>query len=472
MGYGRTFSSNFGNTTLNFNSNPASIYYIDRPIDFYVDYASICHPNTGRLLFYTNGISIRDSTNQIMQNGDSLNCCNTLWSDFKNDGYPVLQGAYILPMPNSPNIYYLFHTFSLYFPSNPTTICIPELRYSIIDMNGNNGRGRVLQKNTPIIPYSLNGSSFAVTKHGNGRDWWLVTQSFDLSKLYTLLFTPDGIQGPFTQTVHSVVGNAFCGGGTSAFTPNGEKYTLYDSKIGTQIYDFDRCTGVFSNQYILPVEDTTNQWAGNLVTSPNSEYVYLVHPLQIKQINLSSYSVDTVANYDGFYWLSITTRFYTTFAFPALAPDGKIYIPCWGANRYLHTIENPDAAGAACNVQQHSILLPTINNGTINIAPNYRLGAKVGSGCDTITVSSEQVAVGRQALRLFPNPASHHTRLVWDEPLKNNANIHIINSIGQVVKEIAVQKGFTYQEIDMKDTPNGLYFVSLLGKTIKLLKIE
>jgi hypothetical protein len=405
-----------------------------------------------------------------MQNGDSINCCNTLWVDFKNDGYPVLQGAYILPLPNSSHIYYLFHAFSLYFPSNPTTICIPELRYSIIDMNGNNGRGRVVQKNTPVIPYSLNGGCFAVTKHGNGRDWWLVTQSFDLSKFYTLLFTPSGIQGPFTQITHNVVTSAYCGGGTGSFTPDGSKYTLYDPKIGTQIYDFDRCEGVFSNQHILPVEDPTNQWAGNLVSSPNSEYAYLVHPLQIKQINLSTYTVDTVANYDGFVYQN---NLRTPFALPALAPDGKIYITCPGGKRYLHTIENPDAAGAACNVQQHSIFLPTTNASTINIAPNYRLGAKAGSGCDTIYTAAESPALGwAGGLQLFPNPATSKTRLVWGEPLKQHTFVKITNSIGQVVRSIAIEKGFTYQEIDLKDLPNGLYFVSLPQQTIKLLKIE
>jgi Secretion system C-terminal sorting domain len=448
----------FGNTTLNFNSSPVNIQYKSRLYDFYATYSSICDPATGRLLFYTNGISIKDSTNQIILNGDSINCCNSLWTNFRTIGYTTPQGSLILQQPNHPNIYYLFHQLSLYV-SNPATICTPELRYTIIDMNGNNGKGRVLQKNIPIIPHSLNGTCFSACRHGNGRDWWITVQSFDLSRLYTLLLTPDGIQGPFTQVMRPIDVNAYCGGGPSCFTPNGEKYALYDSKIGTQIYDFDRCAGVFSNEHIIP----TSPNIANLVPSPNSEFAYLVYTTHIKQINLNAFTSDTVAVYDDFYWLNGTTRNYTAFAFPALAPDGKIYISCWGSNRYLHTIENPDAAGTACNVQQHSIWLPTWNNGTINIAPNYRLGVKVGSGCDTITVATSGSPPLRDlgGLRLFPNPTQERTRLVWDEPLRTAASIHITNSIGQVVKSIVVEKGFTYQDIEVKDLPNGLYFVSI-----------
>jgi Secretion system C-terminal sorting domain len=459
-----------GNATLNFNTTPVNIRYESRDYDFYGTYSSICDPTTGRLLFYTNGISIKDSTNHIMINGDSINCCNNLWRDFRTIGYTVPQGSLILQQPNHPNIYYLFHEFSLYV-SNPATICIPELRYSIIDMNSNNGRGRVLQKNLPIIPNSLNGTCFSACRHGNGRDSWITVQSFDLSTLYTLLLTPDGIQGPFTQNMRPPVTAALCGGGFSCFTPNGEKYALYDSVLGTQIYDFDRCTGIFSNEHIIPT--TVN--IANLVPSPNSEFVYLVYTTHIKQINLSTFTSDTVAVYDGFIY---NTDFYTTFAFPALAPDGKIYISCFGSNRYLHTIENPDAAGAACNVHQHSVFLPTTNNGTINIAPNYRLGVKVGSGCDTIYTASNPLNPPKgDLLRLFPNPATNNTRLVWDEPLRTAASLYITNSIGQVVKSIAVEKGFTYQDIDIKDLPNGLYFIKLSTTenqmfTAKLIKIQ
>ena len=101
---GHHLDTTFGNVTFNFNNNPVSKRYESRLYDFYGTYSSICDPNTGRLLFYTNGISIKDSTNNIMKNGDSINCCNTLWRDFRNRGYTTIQGSNIVPMPNHANI--------------------------------------------------------------------------------------------------------------------------------------------------------------------------------------------------------------------------------------------------------------------------------------------------------------------------------------------------------------------------------
>jgi Secretion system C-terminal sorting domain len=92
---------------------------------------------------------------------------------------------------------------------------------------------------------------------------------------------------------------------------------------------------------------------------------------------------------------------------------------------------------------------------------------------DCYSTSTESPPLGDLGgLRLFPNPAQERTRLVWDEPLHITTSLHITNSIGQVVKSITVEKGFTYQDIEVKDLPNGLYFVSLQTQTVKFIKVE
>ena len=114
-----------------------------------------------------------------------------------------------------------------------------------------------------------------------------------------------------------------------------------------------------------------------------------------------------------------------------------------------------------------------------------------GSACDTLGIeesapyicivptdnpASPDPSKGGELLKVFPNPTSGTTRLVWNEPLKEAAIIEITNNIGQVVQMINIGVGFTYQEIDIKNQPNGIYFVSLRGKTfsniIKLVKNE
>ena len=65
---------------------------------------------------------------------------------------------------------------------------------------------------------------------------------------------------------------------------------------------------------------------------------------------------------------------------------------------------------------------------------------------------------------------------MWDEPLRENAVIEIRNNIGQIVQIINVGIDATYQEINLVLQANGIYFVSLRGKSafnsIKLVKIE
>ena len=144
--------------------------------------------------------------------------------------------------------------------------------------------------------------------------------------------------------------------------------------------------------------------------------------------------------------------------------------------RYFNIIQNPDIGGVGCNLQQHCLHLPTFNAGTVDNHPNFRLGVLVGSGCDTI-VSTINLNTPIIQMELFPNPAINNTRLVWYEPFKNNAKIEIINSIGQIIETIKVQNSTTYQDIDIKNLPNGIYFVKLStvenqAFTTKLVKIS
>ncbi|MEY4926465.1 MAG: hypothetical protein RI894_901, partial [Bacteroidota bacterium] len=63
----------FGCTLFDFNRNPVNHHYTYASLNFNAAYAGICHGQTGKLLFYTNGIWLMDKTGEMMQNGDSIN---------------------------------------------------------------------------------------------------------------------------------------------------------------------------------------------------------------------------------------------------------------------------------------------------------------------------------------------------------------------------------------------------------------
>src|SRR4030095_14737495 len=102
----------------------------------------------GNLLFYTDGITVRNSNHAIMPNGTGLTGNST-----------STHSAIILPMPGSPGMYYIFTTFY-------------DFSYSIVDMSLNNGLGDVTVKNH-IIMANVNTEKQCVTRHANGVDIWI-----------------------------------------------------------------------------------------------------------------------------------------------------------------------------------------------------------------------------------------------------------------------------------------------------------
>ena len=53
---------------------------------------------------------------------------------------------------------------------------------SIVDMSANNGHGRVISKNVPILRDTSLGMYAKACRHANGRDWWVIRLSKNLNK--------------------------------------------------------------------------------------------------------------------------------------------------------------------------------------------------------------------------------------------------------------------------------------------------
>ena len=470
--------TSFNITILKFDSIHIQLDTTLTEYSMYFTNTSISDPITGELQFYTNGISIKDRTHHIMENGDSINYGTNTWNSYKVAGYRAVWGAVALPYPAHPNQYYLLHQRLV--SGVPVFANLPlDFMFTEIDMRSNSGNGRVLRKNQSLLHDSLT-NGIGVTKHANGRDWWVVQQNMRQQKFYFYLLDPTGIHLHHIQYIGGV-NYQTQGAEGGFFSPDGSRFAYFDAYTGIYVYDFDRCNATLSNRKFIPYDLNTSAASGfcSIVFSPNSNLLYFSQYYHLSQYDLNAPDIaaskDTVATYDGFISPPSTK---TTMLFMQLAPNGKIYIAPFSTTRYLHVIESPDVRGIGCNVLQHAIHLPALNNGTIPNNPNYRLGAWAGSGCDTLTVgttASPANEVG-QFLRTFPNPTTGTTRLVWSEPLQENTTIEITNGIGQIVQTINLPSGFTYQDIDIKTLPQGIYFVTLRSKTlynsIKLVKIE
>jgi hypothetical protein len=95
----------------------------------------------GNLLFYFNGCRIIDSTQNIMQNGGSINY-GDMWKKYcgRFSTYPDSQNSIILPDSGNEAGYYLIHKTTELI-TEPEVYFHGELQYSYIDMNCNEGKG-------------------------------------------------------------------------------------------------------------------------------------------------------------------------------------------------------------------------------------------------------------------------------------------------------------------------------------------
>ncbi len=398
-GYSSIIYNRFGGTNIDFRAGFPDTSTVDREMSFSASNANISD-SLGRLLFYTNGIYIANSLNDTMVNGSNLNP-NTYTSQARY-GLNVKQGNLILPMPGSPNIYYLFHE-SLFRDQSVGDYRVSELYYSIVDMPLDSGRGAVTQKNVILLSDTLTIGSITACKHANGRDWWIVFHKSKGRRYYEYLFTPSGLQGPYVQDIgYSILPRDWSW--QSCFSPDGNKYASVFTKDTFDIMNFDRCTGLFSNCISIYLKDSAN--ARGIAFSSNSERVYISSATYVYQYSLNSNPVDStkikIGNFDGY--AEPIPPLYTGFYLAQLAVDGKIYISTVNGTRWLSVVDNPDSSGLKSNFISHSYMLPTYIINTIPNFPNYFLGREIGSICDSLPalVSNPNNQIYRIAKSISP----------------------------------------------------------------------
>lgn len=390
----------FGYSTVN---NPEDTTYGTSAINFYqpegpsinflgnsiIDFDSFnvsMSDENGNYIFSCNGHFIEDASFSIMENGDFLNPY-----DESDLGYRLPQGGLALPFPGHQDQYVLFHSTKATIEEPDWGAKIIKLFYSVIDMDGNNGLGAVVQKNELIINDTLSYGFMTACKHANGRDWWVVINKYPSNKFYKLLVDETGVQ---INDIQSIGDTLMRGLGQAVFSPDGSKYIQYmgvSTALGNylHIYDFDRCTGEFFNPITSHFFGIDYSQGASI--SSNSRYLYLPADYVIYQYDLWADDIattkDTVVVYDGF-----GDPFPTRFFLAQLAPDGKIYISANNSTNYLTVIHRPDNPGEACDVEQHGLRLPTRNFVSIPNNPYYRLGPLDGSPCDTLGLNNYPVA--------------------------------------------------------------------------------
>lgn len=455
LGYGSNpIDTSFSGINFDFNQKPPQISKKYREMDFYG--LSACISDTdGKLQFYSNGCYIANNQEQLMENGEHLNP-GPIYDDWCHDGSDYLagmQGMMILPYPDNTQVYSVFHKL--------TEIDIypiaPVLYRTKVDMSYNNGLGKVVEKNIPVMEDTLATSELTAVRHVNGKDWWVITPQFNNDRYYIFLFTKDGIADTLEQQIGlaRTVDSWQC-----IFSPDGTKFVRYGPVDDIYIFDFDRAAGQLSNFQFVPLQEETYQGSqpvtGGCMISPNSRYLYISSQFAVYQFDLWADDIkasqQVIGVYDDYF-----SPFATIFNTMQLGPDCKIYISIPNGVNVLHVINRPDEPGLACDLVQHGVSLPSYN-AAMPLFPNYRLGAEPSYPCDSTLSVRVSAPLPTHGIMVVPNPASDWLRVQLPGPALRPAVFMLTAVSGAAARRAEIAPGADKVEIKLGDLPPGFYF--------------
>jgi len=281
----------------------------------------------GRLLFYSDGVTVWNRFHRVMENGTDL-----------NGSYSSAQSAIIVPQPGAREKYFLFTTDE---KAGAKGLC-----YSSIDCSSD--EGLVVKKNIRLL--SLCTEQITAVRHVNGKDIWVISHQWNSNNFFVFPVTEQGVGTPVITSVG--FRRAETGAGQNRETigllrasSNGKKIastTSYRPANNLEIFDFDNSNGKISNG--LPLSLAGNPYG--ICFSPDDTKLYvsfLKGKAGILQYVINDKSIVEVA--------SNTDQ--NAFGGLKMGPDGKIYIARTG--KFLDVIELPNETGALCKYKMNAV---------------------------------------------------------------------------------------------------------------------
>jgi len=353
----------FGNLAgLDFNSGtPAPLN--NGVLNTFEGTASIADRVTGRLLFYTDGRTVYDSTHTIMMNGSNL---------FGH--YSSTQSGVIVPDPGSSTLYYVFTVaaqaglagFSV--PNLSSGVC-----YSVVDMTLNGGLGAVTTKNVALVTPA--SEKISAVRHCNGVDVWVLTHEWNSDAFYAYLVTATGVQPPVIS--HSGIIHQDIGSGQNAEAIGYMKAAPDQQHIGLctfypmntiQLFDFDNVLGIVSNPITItmPVIGTYGGPYGCSFSPDGTRFYAEFHnyagaPNYVFQYDMTLGSAAAIVGSQAI----VASTSAVSYGALQLASDGKMYMATFSNNSLggplgsptIDRFDNPNALGMASGYVANAVFL-------------------------------------------------------------------------------------------------------------------
>ena len=432
--------------------------------------SNICDTN-GRLILMSNGFNIVDSNKNFVDGLDSIG--GRKFMKARNGFSPYTQFSIFLPIDDT--IYYFVNNsasdayFSYFQNATGIDFNFDELMYTKIDLKGNAGLGKVIEREVRIITQdTLSNVQMMACKHGNGKDWWLLKQGSIKNKVYKFLFTKDSVFSYGVQHFTDSEFSRFDDGGQSMFSQDGTKYATTCRGTGKIfLADFDRCTGVLSNPHVL-INDSLNAHSPfdttlkdnsteGLAFSPNGRFLYVSMATNIVQFDLQAANIQlskvVVAELDTTWQAS---NYYTSMY---LGPDNKLYVGNWGGvSKAMSYFEFPNEKGLASGFCKRCFRFPKVGVTAPPNMPNYVLGAANCWPLSNYELGPESYREDDE-LMVYPNPAS---TVLYIQQAKGKKK-ELYNSVGQLI--VSTKEN----EMDVSVLSSGVYYLKCGSFTKKII---
>ena len=283
--------------------------------------SSISNKN-GKLLFYSDGMTIWDRNHQAMPNANG---------DLAGNNSST-QSSIIVPNLSDSTKYYILTIDELGGGNG--------LKYSTVDMtlkgNGtdSNPMGDVVSTEKNIDLVTPIAEKITIVQKDNNADYWVIVHGWGNNDFYVFEVTESGIDTSY-QTYS--VGNTHSGNvvntvGYMKSSMNGSKIALVNRSSSTiDLFDFDRHTGEISNPISITPSDSLIY---GLEFSFDERYLFIGGTSSISKYKLSDQTLTDLSFDDS----SIFEPSYSAVRALQIGPDGNIYVSV-RYNNYLSMVD-------------------------------------------------------------------------------------------------------------------------------------
>lgn len=291
----------------------------------------------GKMLFYTDGISVWNANHQKMPNGTGL----------KGDPSSTQSGVAI-PWPNHQGKYYLFTVAA--------TANAGGIEYSLVDIALAEGLGDVVETEKNVMLADSVTEKLTAVTHRNGKDIWVIAHGWNNDEFLAYLVTENGVsKTPVVSKAGKIhTGPTLNTQGYMKSNPDGSNLALaLENDDIVEIFDFDNSKGTVSQPITITALPKSYVYGVEFSADGSILYYSAAGKGEIYQINLQAGSTEAIQASSTMVGKTLNGEWIGALQ---LANDGKIYFTIYNKS-FLGVIEKPGVLGMACGYKNNAVAL-------------------------------------------------------------------------------------------------------------------